>query len=162
MIITKIRTSGKKVSLEWAHPGNEESQPEVHTMTCRDEPLPELGQALDALIPYVANICEWDGPGGISVSGVSLTYKDDVMGTQIICKKKLESGAVMTFNTPHLKAEQVTGGGAILPDGCEEAIERVILEAERYLKGERSQVVIPFDSDGKEEEPERATEDGTH
>lgn len=113
-----------------------------------DQPSPELYTAMNALAEHACEICGLpaDYSENCKVSGLSLSYTEDIMGAVITVQKPLEnSNAPFIFNTPHMPAEPYGGGldySRCLPSECLEAIEKVKEEALAYIKGKRAQLAL--------------------
>lgn len=125
------------------------------TLKSDDKPLPEFIEQFTKLVPYVEQICQFekDFCFAANVSGVSLSWSHDIMGAVITCLIPLETAnGPMVVNTPHIPSGQYNEGGTapVLPIGCRLVIEELIVQAERYIDGERevvidTQIKIPFD-----------------
>jgi hypothetical protein len=156
MIITRVK-SGDKIHIEWQV---ETALGEVddYSMTCSDKARPEFYQALNDLAPHVVQICELpkEYASGLSVIGVRLTWTNDIMGAVISAKKALmDCSSPLFLNTPHMpeKPYGESAGGSLLPEKTVEALDEVVEEAERYLKGERAQMSL-FPAGEKKPAPE--------
>jgi hypothetical protein len=108
-----------------------------------DEPLPEFSECLAKLAPFVESICQL--PVGYceeaEIRGVSLSHSNGVMGAVITALVPLDTAySPVCINTPHLPSDQYNEGGEApeLPSGCTKIINQLIIEAERYIGGERT------------------------
>ena len=140
-----IKVSAKLVSLEYitAVEGGD-----VHTdVTYPDDPLPSFKKAMEAMTPFVLDIVSLQESYGqsITVTGLKVKHLDDAkIGLQLICQRALPSGRVWNFNTPYVESGLEETPGLLSAD-CVKAVQTVINEAEKYLKGERSQQEIPLE-----------------
>src|SRR5689334_4983658 len=91
--LVKLSYDGKKLLARWSvtRPGGEDE----HELLCHDAPKPELLDALKALRPSVATICELDSDycADLEVRGASFSYGGErhVMGATITALKKLDT-----------------------------------------------------------------------
>lgn len=117
----------------------------------RQPARPEFYAALTALVPHVSLICEaefWQ-QDELNVTGVSFSYSQDndpVMGAVLLVEQRSKvCNSVWAFSTRH-KTESPLGGGDDLSNCFDkktaEALNVVIEEARRYLKGERAQLSL--------------------
>ena len=126
------------------------------TLKSEDRPLPEFIEQFQKLVPYVEQICQFekDFCNESHVSGVSLSWSHEIMGAVITCLIPLDTAnGPMVVNTPHIPSGQYNEGGQapVLPRGCVTVIEELIVQAERYIDGERNiepdaQMKLPFDN----------------
>lgn len=124
------------------------------TLKSDDRPLPEFIEQFDKLVPFVEQICQFetDFCNESKVAGVSLSWSHDIMGAVITCLIPLSTAnGPMVVNTPHIPSGQYNEGGTapVLPLGCRLVIEELIVQAERYIDGERdiepdAQMELPF------------------
>ena len=129
------------------------------TLKSDDRPLEDFRIQFERLVPFVEQICQL--PEGFcseaEVRGVSLSYSHDVMGAVITCLIPLvTANGPMIVNTPHIPADQYNDGGQapVLPSGCVKVLAEMIIQAERYIDGEREVVIdpqmdIPFNEDNE-------------
>lgn len=139
---TKIKFDGSKVTLGYEIP-RKDGDPDEFTVFCADLPAPEFDQALQALAVDVAGICEMPDSDAvkIKVRGVTLTWAHDIMGACITAMKSLKTAqSPLVLNTPHLPSESYSDTDCpVLRTDCIHRLDRLALEAERYLNGERAQ-----------------------
>lgn len=139
---TKVKFDGSKVRLEYqvTRPGG--GDPDEFALQCSDLPLQEFVYALRALIPDVLDICEFplSEASKISMRGVSLAYKDGVMGCVLTALRELAScDAPLILNSPYLPEKASSDSGGCLQSATVHRIRALCVEAERYLNGERLQ-----------------------
>lgn len=114
-----------------------------------DVPTDEFRQSMAALVPSVIQICElWeDYMAGMTVQSISLRYNEsDEMGAVITALKTLDgTTSPVVINTPYLSAYI---GALTLPSSCVMAIEELIVQATKYLNGERlfTQEKLPLEN----------------
>jgi len=139
--INKVKYDRKagQVTIEYEQVGIDEVK---ITLKSNDEPLPELVDCFNNLIPYVETICQL--PDGYcndaEIRGVSLSWTNGVMGVVVTCLVPLDNAnSPMVINTPHVPAEQYSEGGEspVLSKNVVIVVEELINEAEKYINGER-------------------------
>lgn len=146
-VIKKVNYKKGKVSIVYEIPpdNKEEFENDEYSMSCKQEPLPSFIEAMEALAPEVAKICELDEVDAqkLTVSGVSFSYggEDGVMGAVITAQKALKNtSAPLCLNTPH-KPSALYGEDGDLANLLDSTtvlkLEDLQAEAERYIKGER-------------------------
>ena len=143
MKITKVKYDGSRVRIEWTI--GDTDDPDKHSLDCRQAPKQEFVNALTALVPSVVAICELpdDYVVGIEIRGVSFSWAKDIMGATITALKTLnDSDAPLVLNSPHKPSEPYSETGDnrnCLSAATVVALEEVLMEAERYVEGERAQ-----------------------
>lgn len=153
MRIKKVKIKGDgRIAIEYEKEstGNPELVDEL-SINSPDRPMNSFYTAMEGLRPHVCVICELpeDYAKTMTISGLSLTYAHDVMGVVITAKKDLKhSPSPLVINTPHKPIEPYSKGGddsnCLTSDQCV-AIDQVIQEALRYIRGERLQAMLPLD-----------------
>ncbi len=144
-------TNENKVYLEYS-----ESRPhemwDDFTFTCSDQGKAEFYEAFKAMAWHVVEMCELPHEDlekmKIIVKGVSLSYGGDrdTMGLVISGARKLErSSSPLNLVTPHKPCEPYSEGqerdtNGMLSEECVDDLKALIVQAERYLAGERLQV----------------------
>ena len=153
MNITKVKYAGEKVRIEYTIDRADGGEADEYTLQSADKPLPSFETALLALTPDVVDICELDklSAAHITVRGVTFTWKHDIMGACITALKTLTTAnAPLVLNTPHLPSESYSGnandGSPVLPRGTMNRLGQVLVEAGRYIDGERAQATLPLES----------------
>lgn len=156
MNITKVKYTGDKVRIEYTIDRPDGGEADEYTLQSADKPLPSFETALLALTPDVVDICELDklSAANIAVRGVTFTWKNDIMGACITALKSLATAnAPLVLNTPHLPSESYSGNpddtGPTLSRGTIDRLGRLLLEAGRYIDGERAQAKLPIDNTGR-------------
>lgn len=155
MVITKISRTEKRVPICFEKQATKKSQPEEHVLSCREAPLPSFDSALQALIPFVAEICQLpDIEDRTKIKGVSLSTKNDVLFA-IITASIATTGAPgpFTINTPRLP--ESSDNNFNLGQKCATAIAKLVEEAGKYVRGERMQGELL----GAKDEPVSAEEE---
>jgi len=156
MIIKKVKYLGELVHLEWKHEVKGGSGSSF-TLDSGDDPKPEFKKALSALKPHLIELCEVEPLDKklIKVSGISLSYKgdNDIMSVVITGQKSHKnSGGCLNLNSP-VKAAEIAGEATaeenLLSEKCVKAVQMLIIEAEKYIKGERLQAEL-FNGDEEE------------
>ena len=141
--INKLKYDRKagKMTIEYAMIQTEGADDIKITLNSFDEPLPELVEDMDKLIPHVETICEL--PEGYckkaEIRGVSFSHTNDIMGAVITALIPLDSAnSPVVINTPHLPEEPYSEGEApTLPRECVNILKDLMDDAERYIQGER-------------------------
>ena len=126
---------------------------DIITLDSADEPLPDYTAAFLALRKPFLEICEYSTKDDVvtrtKIKGVSLSWQgekgDRKFGatiTGIIGLNK--KAASLMINTPHLFTgnENTEDSALILPVDAIQAIETLLIEAEKYINGERSQIEL--------------------
>ena len=141
--IRKIKVKDSRIRIEWnVYIGGSE-EPNEYALNCLEEAKESFYRAMSALAPHVATICELPDSAAefITVSGVSFSWTDGVMGATITGLKKLRySSAPLVLNTPHKPEAPYSEGGDesnILPEETRTALYELMAEAEAYIRGER-------------------------
>ena len=140
--IEKVKLNGEKLSIAFTrtHKGTTESG----EIVSEEGPRPEMIMAFDELVPYVVSICELpsDYIAEMKVTGISIHDTEGVMGVVISATKKLNnSRRPFVINTPY-KLEFDANGQATsmhLSVECVRSIRKVVMEAEKFMKGSRAQ-----------------------
>ena len=145
MDITKIKYDGARAELLWEILQAKSDTVNKYSMESADQPTEAFKKALQALAPFVCDICEFEEnyKAGMTIRGITCTYSSEkrVMGVMIHVVKKLpESNRVFPFNTPFLPEASPVEGGAELARPCAIAIRELLREAEKYINGERAQI----------------------
>lgn len=141
-MFTKIKHKAGETIIEWQDSSEKESV--IHSLSSHQEPRPEFLTAIEALVEVGLGICDLPTIYGrdVKVIGITLTNHDSMgRGCVITMLKKVRaSDAPLVFNTPHVtefKGDGNSEGG--LDGDAVRAIELMCDEANRYVKGERSQ-----------------------
>jgi len=117
------------------------------SFSCAEEPKPSFTAALADLARDALEMCELPDAylDRLRVSGVSLSYggENETMGAVIIASMLLHrSNTNLNLNTPH-KTETFYGEtgdeNQLLSETCVNRLNRLIDEAEDYVKGIRAQ-----------------------
>lgn len=151
IVITAVRNLRKSLRIEWLE-GSDEVGRNFH-----DNPLPSFYKALAALTPHVCSLCEL--PAGdakkIEATGITVRARGENNLALVVARKKIRKGKrVFNISTPLLAMyEDAEAKGADHMESDEaKAIEKVIAEAKKYLRGERAQGQIAFEEEKTEEE----------
>jgi hypothetical protein len=119
-----------------------------YSFTCSDKPRPEFKQSLDALAPFIIEMCELPDNylSRIEVRGVTFSYggEAEVMGATISAQMKLnKSNQNLNLNTPHKASDSYSDAPAdpkqLLPVECIKALKNLCEEVRLYIRGERAQ-----------------------
>lgn len=132
-----------------------------HTLSCKDQPRPELIERFTKMGEHVAAICEINAADGtIMASGITLSHTDSGNRYLVItAQKKLEySKSPLIINTParpetpenEYESEDFCWGEELFND-----VNELEKEAWKYITGDRAQQNLDFGEakqDGKEPE----------
>jgi hypothetical protein len=163
MNITKIRRKRTAVVVEYENEGND------YVLTAHEPPLPSFDAALKAITPLVVDILhlpkaylgtkseEEEGKvlNELTVSGITITTKQEVRLVTIVAKKDLpDAHSPFNIATPLRFLEHPDEEGSYSPalsDKQGALIEELIEEAKKYVKGERAQGTLPLDQEEDED-----------
>ena len=152
--IKKVKLEANKIRIEYLVPVLTADNPDddEHSLLCAHRARPSFYEALEALAPFVAEICEQpkEWAGTVEVKGISFSYggENKIMGASISALKTLEKS-----NSPLKPSEPYSESGdtvMCLSDDATAALLRVQDEARAYLNGDRAQLGLNFD--GEEED----------
>ena len=135
-----------------------------HTLSCKDQPRPELPELFMKLASHAADICEIAvNDGEMIASGVTLSHTDSGNRYLVItAQKALEySHAPLIINTPARPEEpenECDSEDFCWSDELKEDIGALEEEAWKYIKGDRAQQKLDFEGD--EETPAEEKEMG--
>lgn len=139
----KVLEGGKTVLLEWRH--QKDGCTEKESLESGDKPLPGFEKALERLKGHIQEIMALPAAWikSVRVLGVSLDYKNGIMGAVITFRKEdLAGGKGTTINTPHYPQKPYQEGAPevnLLPEQCVVDIQELIAQAENYRQGNRAQ-----------------------
>jgi len=137
------------------------------TLVCNDEPVESFKTTLQALKPYITELCEQpkDYTARVTVRGINCKYGDHETGGKVLgvvmtgVYKYKKSNGVLVLNTPFKQESFRTskGGddGKLLSDDCLEVIYELFEEAKKYLKGERLEIKIDYKEQEKIDKAEK-------
>lgn len=126
---------------------------ERRTIVCKEEPLPELKEAISKLATVFCEVMalpkEYSADLHINRIEISRTKH----GTRAVClkgKKNLDTigGELHPFVAPFVKIDKPTegeSGDVLIGKDAVKRINKAIQECERYANGERSQQIINFE-----------------
>lgn len=123
-------------------------------ITAKEEPLPSLTKAWAALPAVFCEILELDASYTAGLIINKMAIRRTKQGTRSVilhATKQLEcrSEFLHTMSTPCVQIDKAADGesGAVEIDKkLATAVQKAILESEKYLAGERSQSLLDFDS----------------
>jgi hypothetical protein len=160
-MITKIQKSGEKITIEYkkANPSRPDDQ-DKFKLESKEAPRPEFNTALQGLEPHILEILQLPSDYGdaMTVTGLSITESSGIRKIILKAKKELvDSNSPFNISTPK-KPDGVISedaeGDDVLTDKALEAIDDLIDEAERYVRGERNQSMLDLDAGDDAEEPQ--------
>ena len=143
--ITRVKRTRQNISIAWKV-GEDEFD-----LTSRDNPLPSFAKALDALAPVVCAICGLpDGyKEGLTANGAYISAVAGVDAVTLVASKQLpDNNRPFNISTPLRLMSAPETEGAANPPLLEKqisAIQEVLDEAKRYVKGDRAQGQIQFE-----------------
>jgi hypothetical protein len=123
-------------------------------ITAKEEPLPSLTKAWNALPAVFCEILELDASYTAGLTITKMAIRRTKQGTRSVilhATKQLEcrSEFLHTMSTPCVQIDKAADGesGAVEIDKkLAAAVQKAILESEKYMQGERSQTLLDFDS----------------
>ncbi len=144
---TKIALSGTgddtKVHLHYNEPTDSGGRQDLD-LESKDAPLESFIKAMRGMNEYVEELLDFPThyASNCGVHTVSLSYKKDRMNVILSVKKTLQNGLSFNFNTPgYLEIEEgKPETETTMSKPMREQINVLIAEAEKYRKGERSQL----------------------
>lgn len=137
------------------------TNPELYDVTSHQAPVPEFDKAFDKLGAIAVNICELSSDAGVIVKSFAIERtKNGTKSCRISFTKELDAtNKPHAMDTPQFRidppADSEQGTRQCSPVQAKQVYAIVDL-AEKYVNGERSQMILPL-SDPKEEgdeEPE--------
>ena len=163
--ITKIKVKKGVYYLAWEVFRAGTKNWDQHTLSCKDQPRPELLERLQVMANHVTEICEfgeWETKKLI-VSGVSLSYGDKENCYLVItAQKALEySRAPLIINTParpEMPESENDDPIFCWSDELCADVDALEQEAWKYIHGERAQMTLDFEG-GEKEPPSEISEE---
>jgi hypothetical protein len=129
-------------------------------VTCREAPMASFDKALQELAPTAARILELpkDWSDTLVVLSVSFSFTKSGTGSAVITFDKSLSNPEVEhrMSTPSFRFEKPASGedGRMeCTPGDAEKIERVIKETEKYIAGQRQQLILPMEDPKQPTEP---------
>lgn len=120
-----------------------------YTLKTYESPVSALDVALQNLTDHVIAICELPHTmkDEIIVSGVSISYTDDIQGLVITSMRSLKgSSAPMLINTPHFSAQPYGEGSdseiSVFTLECGEALQKLEARVFEFIDGDRLQMSL--------------------
>ena len=176
MRIERIQRKPGVVFVDFSKEGANGKRDEF-TMKCHDDPNTSLDKAIKALKPHVIGMLEFEKDWGesLTITQVGFGYKGDsaVMGCIITGVKDLqEKKRPFPFTTPYAasqiqeNSEDKRGRGRpagqvdLLTPECVKALEKVQIEAEKYVGGQRMQLEFCLDNIAGVQKEKVAQSDG--
>ncbi len=156
---TKIALSGSgddtKVHLHYTEPTNSGGQQE-HDLTSKDVPMDTFAKAMYDLNQYVEELMDFPThyANGCAVHIVSLSGTPEKRSVILSVKKILSNGLAFNFNTPKYAEPDPESPDrkTAMPEPMRKQLSVLIAEANKYRKGERSQLGMFSQGNGKAEE----------
>lgn len=138
---------------------------EEHTITAHEAPLPAFDKAFRALSAVVAKVleCPPDWADGVTVTTLAITYTKTGIRTVVLgfFKSINATSSLHPLKTPAFQIDD----GKTPDDGRKqctpkhsELVDEAIKQAQRYAAGERSQQMLKFEDDKKDEKDEKLQE----
>jgi hypothetical protein len=153
MRITKVRLKQRAVVIHY------ESEKDTFEITSRDNPLPSFVKAVEALGAVVLRVLHLPETYGtnLKATGLTMTAKQETELVTIVAQKELpDAHSPFNIATPMRFLSHPEEEGSYSPaldDGDVAAVQTVIEEAKKYVKGERAQGQLPLgDETGAEEQ----------
>jgi len=149
--ITRVKRTRQNISIAW------KVGEDKFDITSRDNPLPSFAKALDALAPVVCAICGLpDGyKDGLTANGAYISAVAGVDAVALVASKQLpDNNRPFNISTPLRLMSAPETEGAANPPLLEKqiaAIQEVLDEAKKYVKGDRAQGQIALEAEEGEE-----------
>lgn len=154
MEIRKVKITRKTIEIEWYE------DPAVFDAKERDNPLPSFTDSFKALPPVACSIAHFPPKyaENLTVTGMVMGEQGGARTVALVCRKTLDDASKdFVFKTPPRMLAHPTEEGAYSPPLTgedAEKIENAIEEVKKYVRGDRAQGLIAF-------ETETESEDGT-
>ncbi len=155
--VLEVRRTRRFITIKYKH-GDD-----THTLKTNEAPLPEFGQALDALADVARTVVEApeEWTANLSVTGFKHEAFRDVRAASILISKGIAaSGKVLKVTTPAALLAQPQTEGAFTPPLKADhvaLVEEAIEQAKRYILGERAQGTLPLQKP-EESDPDEPAE----
>lgn len=158
--IVTIKRTRKRIEIAW-HQGDAS-----FGLKERDNPLPSFVAAFDALAPLVATVCHFPpdyAAINLRVVGLTLGEQGGSQTAALVARKGIDDASQeFVFNTPPRLLADPSEEGSYTPPldpANAELVATLVEEAKRYIRGERAQGQIEFES-GAEQEGDDSEDDG--
>lgn len=163
MRLKKIKNLKDGISIDWEVKNKEGKWIPYSMEKNTDKADQEFYDCLDALKPYLIEICEVTPlPEELIVcTGVSLSYKGEFEEMHVCIhgyRTYERSNGADNFNSPKKAAEDFTGTDAednVLNGDCFEIVKSFVDQAKMYIKGEQKQTELNLKKEEKENDPDR-------
>lgn len=123
-----------------------------HLIECRDEPHPDLREALKAMVDHLIEHAEfpYDWRSDIDIISCTVTHTNGVQGLVITGRRDLKNcNAPLIINTPHYTRESYNEGDdsdvGIFSSECGDNLDRLETEALAFVDGKRAQLQLEFE-----------------
>ena len=153
----KLKASTGDIEVHYEQENGSTGTWDEFTMKSFEAPVSELEVALQDMDEHVIDICELPAVmrDQLTVSGVSISYTDDIQGVVITSMRSLSgSNGPMIINTPHFSAQPYGEGSdasmSVFSLECGAALEYLETQVFKYIDGERAQMGL-FVSSGEEQ-----------
>jgi hypothetical protein len=133
-----------------------------YSFTCSEKARPEFYEAMKAMAEHVIEMCELPESylDRITVRGVSYSYggENETMGATISAAMRLDNSyQALNINTPHKASEMYCPDTPdddmqLLSSECVDALEALLFECEKYIKGDREQGSLFANTEANSEE----------
>jgi hypothetical protein len=158
--ITKLKINDGKISISYAVPSVRDQEGWCDMkLTSEDAPLPEFIEALAAVKPELLQVLELPASYGanLHIVGAVFSYKAETLCTSLIAEKALKSTrAELTIKSPSLPEaapESNPDAEGVLPTKAALAVNELLEQCRRYLRGERAQGQLLVDLKPEPEKP---------
>ena len=132
-------------TIQWEVFQGESRGYDSYTLSCTDVPRPELLECLQALAPYVAELCELtrDGVGRMTMLGVSLGYRSESVFYLTMHAKKLllHSKMPLVLHTPP-RPNVGEESAFCMSSSLAYALAQLTEEVWKYVDGDRAQLSL--------------------
>ena len=150
--IVQVKRTRKRIEISWTQGKSKFDLAET------DNPLPGFLTAMDALAPLVATICHLPpeyAKEGLRVTGVAIGEQSGARTVSLTARKDLDDASKeFVFRTPARMLAIPASEGSYTPplaDADVALVDEAIEQAKCYVRGERAQGEIVFETDEEDD-----------
>lgn len=147
--ITKVKLKKQGVEIHYDQWNDNTNSYDSKTLKSEEPPHPDFNKAFEELRDEVLLLCEIDDdPGVIEVTGVSFSWSEGDYGAVLTATRELrDKDLPLNLNTPVLWSDVSEGAeGQMLPEQTIDKLQRLMVECERYIEGERQQMKLDLEA----------------
>jgi len=147
--ITKVKLKKQGVEIHYDQWNNNTNSYDSKTLKSEEQPHPDFNKAFEELRDEVLLLCEIDDdPGVVEVTGVSFSWTEGDYAAVLSATRELrDKDLPLNLNTPVLWSDVSEGAeGQMLPERTIDKLQRLMVECERYIQGERQQLKLDLEA----------------